>query len=110
MNCHFQVGQKVVCIDDSEPDFISTVAQVVGGMDGLRKGATYTIRSVFVDPFYNAVCVRIVEIQRLPLSVVRGVRYEGGYDPARFRPVIERKTDISIFTALLTSQPEQVPA
>lgn len=103
MECKFSVGMKVVCVDDSDRDESVPGWTLRGGMDGLRKGAIYTIRSVFISPAWRSPVVRLEEIQRLPLSHYNGVAFESGYDPDRFRPVVTRKTDISIFTDMLTT-------
>lgn len=74
---NFRVGQKVVCVDDADTAFV-------------REGAVYTIVRVH-SPF--------VTLDRLDLPAAGSM--EGMYG-RRFRPVVERKTDISIFTELLT--------
>lgn len=79
----FRVGQKVVCVDDSRP--------VVGwAKQWLRKGNIYEIRSIEPDGD-----IHLIEIAR-----------ESGtpFYHSRFRPIVERKTDISIFTAMLKPQ------
>ena len=98
---NFHVGQKVVCIDDLERDEMIPGVSFIGDLDGLRKGSVYTIRSVFFSPVFGEPLVRLNEIQRLPLCRIGGFKFEGGYDPSRFRPVAERRTDISIFRAML---------
>ncbi len=81
----FHVGQKVVCIDDTRREF---------GLrewdNRLRRGIIYTIRWV------GKYGVKLVEINRRTRHVS-----DTYYFADRFRPVIERKTDISIFTAML---------
>lgn len=76
----FHVGQPVRCVDDSEWEKVGTI----------KKGATYTVKSVAV--LHNTISLHLNEV----VSVC-GVPYYGW----RFRPLIERKTDISCFTALL---------
>jgi hypothetical protein len=70
----FYVGQKVVCVDDHDTDLVS-------------KGGLYV--------------VRVVRLPYLELSGVRGLGWNDGMMASRFRPVVERKTDISIFKAML---------
>ena len=99
----FYVGQKVVCVDDS-------FTGVMGNQfySELKKGAVYTIRWVGnyeveeAPPHLRAfdgrsgvyLCVKLVEVRRQFPEF-------GNQDPdmpfyaERFRPLIERKTDIS---------------
>jgi len=94
----FRVGQKVVCVDASPitPGSIFT---------GAQEGGIYTVR--WVGPYEDEPCIRLQETQRD--CWVRGVR-DLPYRSCRFRPLVERKTDISIFKALLnpTKQTERV--
>lgn len=94
----FRVGQKVVCVDDDisgkylPPGFLPTAH----GMDGLKKNNIYTIRMVGTE--IGVPICRLVEIVR-PFCDYTGA--EAPYAVARFRPVVERKTSIEIFTAML---------
>lgn len=94
----FHVGQKVVCVDD-DPE----------GHPGLFPvaGQIYTIRWVgmFFNPWFktNKFCVHLIEINRPAGNLTRCVV---PYRASRFRPVVERKTDISIFTEMLGPQRE----
>lgn len=79
----WKVGDKVVCIKDS-------VARVNDlGLPGYLKGQVFTIaRLKWVEPY--GLCLGFVERDRRNLGHVDG-----------FRKVQPRKTDISIFTAML---------
>lgn len=111
MECKFQVGQKVVCVDDRPGRSTPSVpnALVIGDMDGLTMGAVYTVREIFFDDGWGDVSIRLVEITR-QLSRLNGVWFESGFAPDRFRPLVTRKTDISCFTALLNTQRTRIPA
>lgn len=76
----FTVGQKVVCIDAS------------GFEDRLCQGAVYTVTSM------NA------EFLRVDCKSYGDDEISRGYYKRRFRPIVERKTDISIFKRMLTPQ------
>lgn len=94
----FHVGQKVVCINDKprEPNtrWFGGEAPVVG--------QTYTIKRVYV--FNGCPSVWLEEVARHQRSLaIHGT--DVGYGAYRFRPVIERKTSIDIFTAMLTPSP-----
>ena len=59
----------------------------------------YTIRDFVPADVYGPEQIRLVEIRN-----PSGGRweYEPSFAPKRFRPAVERKTDISIFTEMLT--------
>jgi len=76
----FRVGQKVVCVD----------ASGCASAD-LSEGTIYTVRQV-QPPIDNAT----------PRVLLFGSRETIGWYASRFRPLVERKTDISIFTRMLT--------
>ncbi|WP_040677416.1 hypothetical protein [Rhizobium mesoamericanum] len=103
---NFRVGQKVVCVDDAvDRSDVPEGARIVGeGMDGLRKGAVYTVRDIFFCPGWKEAVIRLCEIKRFPFNRVGKVEYESGFAPWRFRPVVDRKIDISIFTKLLKTK------
>lgn len=93
----WHVGMKVVCVDASAANYdpLGYTSPPIPDLNGLKEGRIYTIREV-VD-FYGVVGIHLQEIVR-PLTR-RGI--EVPYAAARFRPVQTRKTDISIFTAML---------
>jgi hypothetical protein len=93
---NFQVGQKVVCVKNGP--------WWGGNRDRLVLGAIYTIRRLIVADDGDLI-FQIHEIQRSPKA--RQIWGDDvGYAAFRFRPVVERKTDISIFTKML--KPETV--
>lgn len=88
----FHVGQKVVCVDDSP---------IEDGRSALvMRGAIYTISEIVMICRHPGYGVRLVELTPYP--------GKGGWLPSRFRPVTERKTDISIFTELLIGAPKEL--
>lgn len=76
----FRVGQEVVCVDASDP----------AGRHGIRAGTVYVLTGLDRE------------------FVMIGETGKCLWYRARFRPLIERKTDISVFTKLLTPAPELV--
>ena len=100
MTCNFRVGQKVVCIYDGWQSFFHP------GEGKPEKGIVYTIRDVYVRDRDGSAFLRFEEI-RNPL-IYRNGEAECSYAAHRFRPVVQRKTDISIFKALLTPSKEKV--
>ena len=85
----FHVGQKVVCIDASQSDGREWMADVP------KEGAVYTVRGIIAiyDPVLDeaVTALQLEEIANFPA-------WEGSYAAHRFRPIVEKKTDIS-FTA-----------
>ncbi|ASS55887.1 hypothetical protein [Rhizobium leguminosarum] len=90
---NFHVGQKVVCIweDTGEP-----------GPEP-KCGVVYTVSAVFM-----AADLPHIDLVELPCPDTD--EWFGGYKAEAFRPVAERKTDISIFTDMLTKQRTGVQA
>lgn len=100
MSVEFHVGAQVVCLDD--------VYHNGEAGDRLEKGRIYTIRKVdpahpFIDD--NFVLVKLPglwleEAHRVIPAINVGDPKDAAWGAVRFRPV--RKTDISVFTAMLT--------
>jgi len=82
----FHIGQKVICIsdaiDDDEPG------------PYVFKGKVYTINDIL-----NEYGDTTLTFHELPIIRVRGWSY--GYSAENFRPVVEKKTDISDFRKIL---------
>jgi hypothetical protein len=100
----FHVGQKVVCVDAPKPLFTKWKATdffvpIIGQV--------YTLRDVFIEDRYaNApviLYVRLCEIQNKSVETYTGP-YEPAFGASHFRPLLPRKTNISIFTAMLNPQ------
>ena len=93
----FYPGQKVVCINkDGWMDLTTGLPE-----NGPVYGQVYTVDRVLLSAFgYD--CVSLMEFQQL---MVNG---PPKYPARAFRPVVERKTDISIFEKML--KPDQVQA
>ncbi len=76
----FRIGQKVECVDST------------GEEPHLRRGVIYTVtRNEYLPQYINVSCC----------SEHEGV-LGAGWRARRFRPIVECKTDISIFTKMLT--------
>jgi hypothetical protein len=87
----FHIGQEVECVDDS-PSYY-------GHPCGLQKGNIYTITIIAQRPDGLGICVA-----EEPNTY--GDIYAPYWMAERFRPIVKRKTDISIFTKMLV--PEKV--
>jgi len=83
MSAHFYVGQKVVCVNN---------APIAGAgnmhLEMLCPCQTYTVASL---PQGDCPGIHLTEVR---------IKH-AGYRLDRFRPLDERKTDISVFTRLL---------
>lgn len=101
----FYVGQKVVCVDDD-----------VREADGLKRlflDRIYTVRAVRSEPGGKWIHHWKYESETVFLALAEINDRKAGdtaYAASRFRPVVERKTDISIFQAMLNPSREQVQA
>ncbi len=112
MTCNFHVGQKVVCIGDdlaSGPDGHVLLTPIILPV----KGKIYTIKSIEIGIVKGEPCLRFEEIEDQTADVLaEGEIWEVQivFDASDFCPLVDRKTDISQFEAMLTSQPSEVPA
>lgn len=84
----FRVGQKVVCVDGSPTPNRRGVP--------LIKGNTYTVVGTNNEPDTRGQAIAVAEVDASHSSYLTGFFYS-----SRFRPVVEKKTDISIFTEML---------
>jgi len=90
----FRVGQKVVCVDDSD-----WVASLLNMPNRPVRGRVYTVRGLYENAIY------LEEISNPPQARWKnGDVAEACFFARRFRPVVERKTDISAFTKMLTGK------
>ncbi len=99
----FWIGQKVVCVDARLPRLARTLRWIFGMGWPLIEGEIYTVEHLaFVG---NLPVVILAEVKNTPLL-------DGAFWRRRFRPVAERKTDISAFHEILrkTSRKDLVPA
>ena len=108
--CNFHVGQKVVLVDDEPRQYGVTRERALSlGATYPKKGPVYTIREVYVSNL-GTPAVLLEEIENVQTSISLGFKCEIGFDADRFRPVVERKTDISIFTSMLNKPTVKVQA
>lgn len=88
----FFVGQKVVCVDDSTVSFLGWCS----GAE-VTQGKIYVVRGIAVTAL-GVPGLRLIERINRGNSGLADYPYRA----TRFRPVTERKTDISIFSEMLT--------
>lgn len=110
MKCDFHVGQKVVCISDQgdDPNFT-----LLTDIERPKVGRIYTVRRISVGSLCGKVGITVEEIpEQRPLLIRDGMMGIGSvlFDAIDFRPLVARKTDISIFTDMLNRVGEPVDA
>lgn len=85
----FNVGQKVVCIDDAPPR--NGAARFLPMR--LVAGRVYTIRSIHTEPHIDGYGVRLVEVENPSIVWSDMSEYEWSYNSERFRPVVDASTE-----------------
>lgn len=89
----FRVGQKVVCVDDG----LGILGNIpVNGLPIV--GEIYTISNIGTTQ-YGGLGVNVIECEH---------DQPAGWRASRFRPIVERKTDIAIFTEMLNGAPHKI--
>ncbi len=114
---HWHVGMKVVCVVSQEDIDRSQSYAAPGSVYPISNG-TYTIREIRDDFKWRRgdhhIVLLLQEIDNRHLIGLRvGTQYcyvEPGFPITGFRPVQTRKTDISIFTAMLQGDHSKVDA
>lgn len=86
----FQPGQRVICVNDEPTDYRPIL---------VTKGHTYTIKEYWEGARGPGVTLMEVEPKLGP-----------GWHTWRFRPIVEQKTDIIIFTKMLNIIKQKEPA
>jgi len=92
----FHVGQKVVCVEDGPHCYFGPQE-----IEYPTKGGIYTIRAIRSSNYKRDMQCLLVEIVNPEFDTVNDGRGEPHFRHTRFRPIVERKTNISIFTKLL---------
>lgn len=104
----FYVGQKVERLRDLG-EAATRSMEIGASMGGVypQPGVVYTVCEIWTSPKGSEI-LRLAEINNAHF-LAKGWNREPGFEARYFRPVVERKTDISIFTDMLVPA-EQVPA
>ncbi|MQY48219.1 hypothetical protein GAO09_19480 [Rhizobiales bacterium RZME27] len=107
----FRVGQKVVLVDVSSRDGGETRKQwEMAGAIYPDQNAVYTVRGIVYHSITGVEMIHLQEIDNTPICKVLNLMLEPAFESYRFRPVVDRKTDISIFKSLLTPSKQPVSA
>ena len=101
----FHIGQRVVCIHGvgcpSANEFLNVP----------EKGGIYTVRG-FVSPdvgYERTPGMLLEEVVNPPWEYKEGV-FEPSFHPYHFRPLVQHKSDISVFTRMLDNVRTEEPA
>jgi hypothetical protein len=91
----FEVGQKVVCVDDRFPRAVLEYLRVLP-----LKGTVYTVRDVIPAQEWGGghTCAILLREIRNPPAPHRKEWGECGFDPRRFRPVESVEAEQFVFT------------
>lgn len=95
----FRIGQEVICIKS----WVLRPGVGYGHEKLPVAGVTYHIREIGIGLHLGwpaALAVRLEEIVN-PIGYYSEGEFEPAFAANRFRPIIKRKTDISIFTEML---------
>ena len=95
----FRVGQKVVRIGSVKGSDISRSEAVRMGYSYPEMGEIVTIKTLNAWPAKTI--LTFYEHDNSHIQKQLGSPWEPGFDAAAFRPLVERKTDISALKALL---------
>lgn len=102
MKCDFMVGQRVVCIDDDWPDW---------GLVQERFQVPMPSRVPMINEVLTIAAIRAgTKLLTKHIVWLYFQEIEHGWSYRAFRPLIERKTDISMFTRLLSPADRLVDA
>lgn len=98
----FFVGQKVQAVKHPQGYSYFVVPERRGEfkLNEPEVGPIYTVRALYVSPISGSEFVLLNEIRNDPSYLMEGY-LEVGWPGDRFRPVVDRPTDISIFERLL---------
>lgn len=108
----FYVGQKVCAVADPKDGhewFIHPKFRYLG-IEEPVVGAVYTVRFIGRTVFDQLDYVLVHEIRNAQLPFAEEGQTEPGFPLFRFRPVVEREYDISIFRAMLNPSDKRVDA
>lgn len=109
--CNFRVGQKVVCVslEENAQHAISRESAKRFGAIYPQVGRVYTVRSIY-ETQSGLKGILLCELDNMRASQRAGRERECGFVVNWFRPVADRKTDISIFKAMLNPSKCEVRA
>lgn len=106
---NFRVGQKVVCIGtDGTPNVDWEEWVSYWKIARPSRGSVYTVRDIRAGA--DRQHIRLVEIINPTAEFSDAPPQEPWFWASAFRPIVERKTDITVFTEILRKATKPVPA
>ena len=108
--CNFRVGQKVVLVNDKASDPTARRYYEANGIVYPVCKVIYTVRKVAPHSISGMILLLLEEIDNREASSSLGFALEPGFEAYRFRPVVNRPTDISVFKAMLNTSKQVVAA
>lgn len=113
ISVQWYVGMKVVCIDAEwrpyDPEGWPPCPLVEGKVYTITRIHPNTF-GVYSGPTRLKFCVEVAETVNPFDQILGPAREARGFNAGRFRPVVERKTDISVFTRMLKEDKQLVDA
>jgi hypothetical protein len=107
MSCNFHVGQKVVCVDDLTNNTNEKLPEI-------NAGHVYVIRRIgriHVPSIGYLDTEESLWLEGVDRHIkVHSISVDLGFRHSRFRPAVTRKTDISIFKAMLNPSKQRISA
>src|SRR5687768_445102 len=94
----FRVGQKVVRVGSKSVGAVLDASRI-GHFTVPAIGEVCTVSTI--NEWSYGTLITLCEHDNSHLIAELGCRYEPGFNAEAFRPVVERKTDISVFQAIL---------
>jgi hypothetical protein len=98
---NYRIGQKVVCIHEPNSEYYKRTC----ARRPVEKGV-YTVRGTMTA--HGEVGLYLEEIINQPYFFLNAGYVEQGFHHQHFRPVVETKTDISIFKKMLTPNTREI--
>lgn len=108
MSWEFRPGMKVVCIKRGE--WLGPFGEMRLENEYPVYRGIYTIRDVSICSADGEVYLRFEELRNPQVEPDFDGEIEARFWAAQFRPLVERKTDISVFRAMLTPKRVEEPA
>ncbi len=99
----FHVGQKVEFVGPDERSLIALAPPPWNKIPIPEHKTPYTVANVYIS-LVEEVCIELLELPQPGVPDLVGPGYIGRF----FRPIVERKTDISVFTEMLNKVPELI--
>lgn len=99
----FHVGQKVEFVGPDDSVLIALAPPPWNKIPTPKHKTPYTVANVCISSLGEE-CIELLELPQPGISDL----IDPGFISRFFRPIVERKTDISVFTEMLNKVPELI--